>query len=324
MAIGNNAFPKGCTVIKGAVGNTALTSSDINDFIEKGDKKMTKQDYINQVAHLPREEQAQALEAMFKNAYAANSSSVEALVLCEILAFDYEVFQYKIGLPDLYFDTGNYERCAEYCQGLCNEMNGHGCSDFYFLMGLSYEELNRPLDAIQSYNMAPRSLFSLLSLGGTKEIDFASLPEKTLHQISSYYVRSGILSFKLKQYSDAISAFSEGWKYYKTADAATYMGTICYEGLDVTKNVGKAEELFLMVANIDTPDPEVRSYVATANYKLGVIYATENGFVNRVKAEAHLQKAKSLGYDVSDGEIATLLNSIPVPKKKSFLGSLFG
>lgn len=285
---------------------------------------MTKQDYINQVAHLPREEQAQALEAMFKKVYEADSGSTEALVLCEALAFDYEVFQYKIKLPDLYYDTGNYERCAEYCQGLCIEMKGHGCSDFYFLMGLSYEALDRPLDAISSYNMAPRSLFSLLSLGGKKEIDFASLPEHTLHQISSYYVRSGILSFKLKNYSDAINAFSEGWKYYKTADAATYMGNICYEGLEVTKNVGKAEELFLMVANIDTTDVELCGYVATANYKLGVIYATENGFVNRAKAEAHLQKAKSLGYAVSDEEIATLLNNIPAPKKKSFFGGLFG
>ena len=279
---------------------------------------MTKNDYIKQVAHLPKEEQIQILENLYEIEGNKDSSSDEVVTLCELLAFEYEVFKYKIILPDIYFEAGYYKKAIELAQSHVNELKGAGCCDFYHLIGMSYEKIGNYEEALLSYSRAADSMLVMLSHGGTQEINFSALPEQTLYKLSSYFALTGNIWFRLEQYSNALRMYAESYKYYRLTDVTCNLGLICCDGLEVTKDVKKAEEFFLQIANNTTQNPDVLEYIAKANYKLGIIYSKEYGFVNRENAEARLKRAQSCGYPISDSEIQQILSSIPQPKKKSF------
>ena len=273
---------------------------------------MTKNDYIKQVAHLPREKQIEALEEMYKAECAINDYSEKAIMLCEILAIDYEIWSYEDILPHFYYDVGKYHECIKYAQKYA-DVSVLGITKCY-LIANAYMALKDYNAATEYANRSNLLMFNLLGNNGQHTIDFSSLPKETLHEIASNYMIIGEALYNLKQYPESLKAFTESWEYYPTVKSAYYLGIISYDGLEVTKDVKRAETFLTTVLD----NPVVPEFLPTANYKLGIIYAKEPGFINKAKAEEHLRKAQSCGYPISDAEIQQILSSIPQPKKKSF------
>lgn len=279
---------------------------------------MTKQDYINQVAHLPREEQRKALENMYNAECEIDDYSANALTLCEILAFDYNSWSHIDILPHFYYDIGEYQKCIDFV--LSQPEDNVISITKYYLVALAYEQLGNCEGAIQFSMRSNQLLLDLVSNGGQTQRPYNTLPKESTDTLFSNYLVAGKAWYKLNKYKNAYDCFNESWTINPTICSAFYLGLILCDGLGLAKDIKEAEGYFIAVDTHSKDSTEL----GIANYKLGVIYATENGFVNREKAEAHLQKAKSLGYAVSDEEIASLLNNIPAPKKKSFFGALFG
>lgn len=274
---------------------------------------MTREHYIQQVTHLPKEEQEQQLVNMYNIALENNNLS-EAEILCEMLAIDYKSFRYEMILPFSYYENGNYEKAIDYSQKFLEkarkEQGEVQFYDMYRCLGQSYNALGKKTEAIQSYICAIKCL-EVLSNGANP------MPEYTKEVISSCYLAIGLIWYDLKQYENALTTFRQSWDYYRTVTAAYYAGSLMCDGLGVEKDITNAEALLLIVVQ----NGGLSQYeLATANYKLGMIYATEKGFINKAKSKEYLQKAKEMGYDISDVEIDQILNSVPVEKKKSLFG----
>lgn len=102
---------------------------------------------------------------------------------------------------------------------------------------------------------------------------------------------------------------------YKPVEALYYMGLLSYGELDPSqKNTKVAVACFSGICDDDFTQhgyiESDKAKIIEANYYLGMIYAKEEGYKNKEKAIQSLNKAKELGYNITDDEIKSLTENI--------------
>lgn len=109
---------------------------------------------------------------------------------------------------------------------------------------------------------------------------------------------------------------------YKNLESFFYMGILSLGNLDPEyKNISLAINCLDQISELDSTSDnyidEEKDMIVASNYYLGKIYAEESGYKNKEKAEAYLNKAKNLGYSISDEEIRNLTESISNEPEKN-------
>lgn len=278
---------------------------------------MSREYYLEKVKDLPYDEQVQEL----KNAYITFSLckddySDKMLIICEILANEYKVFDYQVRLAEEYYKNGEFQKVITYTDCFVNNHCAeHGANAIYSLDAMFFykaqacEELGHIEQAVQSYSQVCTNI--KVKSGGK------TLSEVDKTNLATCYFNIGTLLLDLDEDNRAFAAFSEAWQNKPTTSCAIYLGMLFAGGIGTSKDVESAESFLIMaVSTEDISDKES----ALANYHLGKIYSTEDGYIDKIKAREHLQKAQAKGYSISDAEINQMLNSISKPKKKSFFG----
>lgn len=91
-----------------------------------------------------------------------------------------------------------------------------------------------------------------------------------------------------------------------------YCGILLYESpthKDIKSSIGIFEQLSVLERGDSFTELE-EQMIVKSNYYLGLIYSTENGFKNKEKAIAAFNRAKQLGYDITDEEIKSKTGNI--------------
>ena len=100
----------------------------------------------------------------------------------------------------------------------------------------------------------------------------------------------------------------------KTIGFCYYLGIYASELCKEDKNISTAINAFDMICSADQSSDsfsdEEKQMIPDANYRLGMIYATESGYKNKSKAVEALKRAQALGYDISDEKIKEITENI--------------
>lgn len=125
------------------------------------------------------------------------------------------------------------------------------------------------------------------------------------------YAEKGAILYDQEKYIDAFAAFSKSYKTAVSPCTIYYLSKMFYLGQAVDKDVAAAQNMLSIITELKISEKsELFVYVCKAHYDLGLIYATEPGYINKEKAIEEFNKAKELGYEVTDKQINYLIANI--------------
>lgn len=271
---------------------------------------MTKEEALKSVENLALEDQKNEMVKLYESSCACKNWS-DALVYCDLLAYHYDWLGYKFDLSKMYYNCEQYENAVFHFNKLVNEMNNEPIMvemmdmPLYFC-GLSNLKLGREEIALKNFN-------ALISAVNQKMHQFDEGADINLtykQYLSLAYTEIGKIYFNRKEYEKCNEAFDIAYQNYPTYDTMYYRGYCFLYGLGSVKSVELAETLFDRLIELKD-ECEDTNLIANSNYQLGLIYCKEQGYINKIKALEHLNKAKEQGIEITDYEIEELISKIP-------------
>lgn len=271
---------------------------------------MTKEDVLKKIAHLDLKEQTKYLAEKYRQSE-GNDDVGSAVVYCEMLARDYDVFGYRFELTGLYNVTGQYHKTIDFVfswledkeKSKILQLNPGPILD----LADAFVKIDKIELAIDGFNVVIGVAEGLLK---TEYKDMALL--------SIGRAKSGLgkIYYQQKNYQAAYQAFRyvvEEVVLY--SDAVYYLAHMLYRGVGVEKDVKAAIDLFEKLVDVKIENaPHFYNpsdqCVMLANYELGAICSTEPNYLNKEEAIKRLHRAKNLGYEISEEEIKFLIDNI--------------
>ncbi len=275
---------------------------------------MTKIDYLNEINGLSKEEQIKILRDYYDK-FETEKNLVEQIVVCELLATDFDFYGYKIMLPQLYYYSGEYEKVIDYVDTWCAEIKDDWSSVAITLPQIklweikAYKRIGKFDKAIYEAelvcNISKQVIANMKSNIG--ENGNFSLQETPL---AIALCEIGEIYFDQKNYDKASDYFLQSRNVRLTYSNGYYLGYLCLHGIggapkDIKLAINHLNSISSETAEeyVNNGDKSDMLYISKACYLLGEIYSTESGFKNKEKAIEQYQKAKLLGYNISNEEI---------------------
>ncbi len=275
---------------------------------------MSDNDKIEQNKELVEE-----LEAKLKTCEEAGDFA-EAVEICERLVNEFDVYNVRFDLPRLYFKAGDYDKIVEYVNSWMRDENNSFLLDLspgpIVYLGLAYLNL-------KSYDLAINNYEFLIRYQTQQMSKFPNTISMRKNFIAEAETELGKVYYVQKNFPEAISHFKAALNSVPYLDAIYYIAHISYLGEGKNKDIDTALEGYLQLSECDlsTQNPNLYTFsdkcIINAIYELGMIYAKEPGYRNKEKAIAYLNKAKNLGYMISDEEIRNLTENIINESEKS-------
>ena len=239
-----------------------------------------------------------------------NAQFNKAVEICEKLVFEYDYFGYRFELPELYNRANLYGKTIDFLNSWMAEAENSEIlllmtSPFLFL-GDAYFKIGNTVKAIESYNI----IISLEEEQIKKIPDRADINDKKL-MIAIANTRIGEVYYKGNNFIEARKCFQSASQSAPYIVAICYIAHMCYYGQAFEKDIATAISIYEDIVDADFGmDEEFTNCVKKANYELGMIFATENGYKDKEKALLRLNKAKELGHKITDSEISSIIKNI--------------
>lgn len=281
---------------------------------------MSEEEKIN-----PSEQNAaQELYSQMKEAE-KNKNFDLAVELCERIVNEFDHFAAKMMvLAQLYCEAGYYEKAIQFVTDWENELRAKNeTATFNLVMPQqmywkvhALKQLGRTQDALAAAETAVIVSQNVLSIvkentGGNGNYAMQEFP------LALVLAEVGEIYYEQKNYEKAGDYFIKSADVRPTFKTLYYLGCLLLNGLGGTrKNVEIAENYFIQCSSgtIEELQEDATSndieIIGKACFMLGEIYSTENGFKDKEKAYQQYQKAKALGYDISDEEIQQKIENI--------------
>jgi hypothetical protein len=264
----------------------------------------------------------------FKSIYEDESIPLEEKIrICEEFAYcDYVKHSGNIAfageLAEMYFKAGRYQDVIDF---ITIEFKTHFEDDdswWMFVAGLLPFYMFYVIDAsiaLKDYYHA-KGYLNALKINKAKMLEmhpddgYTEGSKFWYARVMTKYAQIAILEGDI---STAVDYLVDDpiFKTYKNMESYYYMGIISKgDKAAEYKNIPVAINCFTGVSELDSNDDdyieEQVEMIVSSNYYLGLIYATEQGYRNKEKATHFLNKAKTLGYDITDEQIKSLTESI--------------
>ncbi|MCH5171063.1 MAG: hypothetical protein J1F24_07235 [Oscillospiraceae bacterium] len=263
----------------------------------------------------------------FERVYENKSIPIEEKIrLCEEFAYcDYvkhsERIDFAGDLAELYLKAGRYRDVIDF---ITVEFKTHFKDEdswWMFIASLLPFYMFYVIDAciaLKDYHMA-KGFLDALKMNRTamlrmhQDDGLTSECKYWYARVMTKFVQIAILEGDISTAQDyLLDPFFED---YKNIEAYYYMGIISKGDKDERfKQVSLAITCFTGISELDVNDDnyvdEQVKMIIDSNYYLGLIYATEQGYKNKEKAIEMLNKAKELGYDITDVQINSLTENI--------------
>ena len=125
----------------------------------------------------------------------------------------------------------------------------------------------------------------------------------------------GKIYFNQGDYVEAHSYFKSVLGLVQCAEAVYYISHMAYFGKGLPKDVDMAITGYEWIVDCEVQEnintrTDYDICIVKANNELGRIYALEPNFINKQKALNRLNRAKDLGFEITDYEIDLIINSI--------------
>lgn len=239
-----------------------------------------------------------------------NAQFNKAVEICEKLVFEYDYFGYRFELPELYNRANLYGKTIDFLNSWMADAENSDIlplmtSPFLFL-GDAYFKIGNTVKAIESYNI----IISFEEEQIKKIPDRADINDKKL-MIAIAITRIGEVYYKGNNFIEARKCFQSASQSAPYIVAICYIARMCYYGQAFEKDIETAISIYEDIVDADFGmDEEFKNCVKKANYELGMIFATEKGYIDKEKAVLRLNKAKNLGYKISKEEINSIIENI--------------
>lgn len=267
---------------------------------------------MNEIKNIPAEKQLEylkncATECSNMGYYTSLASYLEVI----LYNFNGDLLQYLPLLASAYNNTKLYKKTVKLISPYIDKTRPEA-QQLYLLItplyyvGVAYHNLQEDEWAIAYLNAAIDSgECSIKANPNAGDIDY----KKVIVAIS--YAEKGVILYEQERYIDAIDAFNKSYETAISHIALYYIAKMFYLGQVVDKDVDAAHDMLSLITEqkISKKD-EFFVYVCKAHYDLGLIYATEPGYINKEKAIEEFNKAKELGYEVTDKQINYLIANI--------------
>lgn len=296
---------------------------------------MTKVDYLREIENLSSENEKIATLRKYYDQYSAEKNIPQQIILAEILAEKFDNFGFKIQLPHLYYEIGEYDKVIKFLDDWYDAIKNNYHSRAIVLPNtmlwqvLSYKKLNMYDKALRTaefqYEFAKQVLNNYKNNVGENG-DFRTWETPVtlaLAEIGEIYFEKGDY-YKAKDY------FFETLNYPPSYKSGYYLGYFCFYGIGgAEKDLENAQQCLNFVTSesaeyylCNCSSNDIAS-VSKACYLLGEIYATEKKCLNAEKARQAYQKARTLGYNITESEIqqkVANINNVSAPSKDSKSG----
>lgn len=280
---------------------------------KKGEIFMKSRNEIyNAIKKLPSEEQLNFLkEKIIACESVCNYEDMVSYV--EVLAYDFdrldEIFD---ALPQAYNNAKLYDKTVSLIQPYMMNMDEENAKLFYihpdsiYYLGVAYHHLQHNELALQCLSMVIQAEEDYINLNS----EAADLNDRKLILAFSY-AEKGMIFYEQNNYDEAFNLYDKSYSICNNIKAAYFIGHMFYMGESVDKDIDASVNMLTAVADINLNiKHENAIYIMVANYELGVIYATEQGYKNKEKSLERLNKAKELGYEITDKQIKNIVDNI--------------
>jgi len=248
-----------------------------------------------------------------------NGEYEEAVKICERLVYEFDYFGYRFQLPILYNKAGLYEKTIEFVNLWMHDNETNMLLDAdsrpVICLGDAYKKQNLYEAAIRNYDVVVKTMtYMIQNYPNASDIDQCKL------MIALAETRIGIIYYIQHNYSQAHNHFKAALSYSMYIDAIYYIAHMCCFGEGIDKDIDMAITGYEQIVDCEVSSNK-KNYndsdvcIMNANYELGMIYAIENGFKNKEKSLNRLKKAKTLGYEVTDEYINTIVNNVDEEKR---------
>lgn len=271
---------------------------------------MNKEDIEREALTYPEEERGNKIHQ--KADYYKENGDYETAILYYEYFLTLNEDNISIELPELYNKIGEYSKTIEFVNVWVADKNRnflliHLPEPIYYL-GMAYA-------AVNEIEMAEKTLL-ILGVNCQKDRLQSDSIAKTeqgrqeIYMLISYFL--GGLSkifFNINDYQTAAKYIIEDFKYRPFVSSFYYAGHMMFKELGLGKDIKYAIELLVAVADGKINDKDLE-YIINSNYDLGMIYATEAGYKNKQKSISRLNRAKELGYAITDTEIIEITSDV--------------
>ncbi len=254
------------------------------------------------------------------NTAKANKDYPTAISACEKLANEFDYFGYKIELPRLYYENGDYEKAIAYVDNWFEKIKEDTAAIGFIIpqIGinklLALKKLSRTQEAKQTADLIcaiSKDVIANMKRNYGENCD-TSLQETpmavALGEIGEIY-------FEQRDYKKAGEYFGDANRIRLTYISAYYSGCCFLYGLSVSQNIKGAKEYLNVIANVDPNTDGItnrdKEFIGKACIMLSVIYTSQTEYKDPQKAQQYLQKARDMGCLVSDAEIQKAIENIP-------------
>lgn len=258
-------------------------------------------------------ELVEELEQSLKR-YRENGEFDKAVEICEKLVFEFDYFGYRYELPELYNKAGLYQKTISFVNSwmLDDELGDVLLFDSrpIICLGDSYFNKGDFESAIRNYNVLKKiSEYEIYTYPNAADI------ENKKFNLAVAETKIGKVYYSQKNYTEAHNYFKSALDNSVIIDAVYYIAHMCNYGEGLSKDIDMATIGYNQIVDCNISENQLLygnsdMCILNANYELGMIYATEKGYIDKEKAVLRLNRAKDLGYKISKEEIDSIIEKI--------------
>lgn len=271
---------------------------------------MNKEDIEREALTYPEEERGNKIHQK-ANYYKENGDYETAILYYEyFLTLKKDNISFE--LPELYNKIGAYNKTIAFVNNewLLNENR----AAIITVMPQPLYHLGMAYAAVNDIESAERNLLCGANVQKDRlQSDRFAETDKGRQEISMYiscfFGGLSKIFFNIKDYDTAAKYIIEDFKYRPFVSSFYYAGHMMFKELGMNKDIEQAIELLTVVADTENDDEDLE-YIVNSNYDLGMIYATEAGYKNKQKSISRLNRAKELGYAITDTEISQITDAV--------------
>lgn len=285
-------------------------------FTHRGKDMKTREDILKEIESMPKDEQIKYLQSQYSSLH-QNDELNESLIYCEILAFDFNDMFYKsVVLPSLYDSLKMYDKSVNIFESLTNNEEALkffiDTPSILFWFGIAHRKMGY-------YDLAKTILLNCVKASKDLIVRFPQAQDIHSKNVTLAFAEAeiGKIHYEQGEFNSALSKFDESMRIVENIDAMYYISHMIYKGQGIEKDVKSALNGFSRIADNDLSSDGSDEYIIKANYEMGIIYANESGFKDKNKSVLRLQRAKSLGYEITVEEIDEITKDIVNDEKPS-------
>lgn len=255
------------------------------------------------------------LEQEFKY-YKENSNYEKAIEIAEKLSFEYSCFKYRFELAELYNELKLYNKTIDFVNSWMAE------SDDLLKYALvewpePIIELAKAHAAVGSVDFAIKKLTQVINTVNDiikNSSDVSDIESKKV-LLAVAKTEMGKIYYNQKNFTQAHNCFKSALDTGMYSEALYYIAHMCYKGEGFEKDIPSAIAGYLYLSDAEISNKsdnydESEICILNSIYKLGMIYATEKEYIDKDKATLYLNKAKAMGYKITDEKINLILSKI--------------